>query len=497
MRNQVLYRLKPIFWLLLSTIAIFTRDISFAQTGSPSNDTIAFTVSTYDGLSLPAQVIRSGETAAKMILFINGATPYDEKGNQWAGWDESGKLLKCRQDFFARFLDIMPAKGYDVATLAKRSFIYSHNLPRPNLDELALDINSFVIELQKRELLRSIEDLVIVGYSEGSEVATKVLGLMKKQPSACILLGSGSFAFDYKGQSWEEWYSVDIYRRDKGWSDEQIKKEYEEWSSFVNDILTIDEDTWETQWKKEGPFGFGVAPWESYYIDREVAFYDPIPNMLEANVPILICIGENDTAMPMALARRTYDNMLKRNSDKTFFRVIDAESHQYAKYDVFAIIDTWLKSGFKSTDFTLGPEDSVRLEKYATLRKIKGSIDRLSWSGGEPEKALECFQEAKDGNLQDLNQWFSLGVKLFANDHYDQALYSFSLAADTSFDVCFLPMVWMGHIDDLLHRREEAMEWYKKGLEHYLFPVSHSQWNLTIDREWIEERMRTPFTGVK
>ena len=146
MKSQVLHRSKLFSWLMLSALMAFSQDAAFAQNESFSPDTVAFTVKTYDGLELPAQVIKSGKPAAKMILFINGSTPYDEKGNQWAGWDENGKLLKFKQDFYAKFLDIMSAKGYDVATLAKRSFVHSHNLPRPNLDELALDIRSFVME---------------------------------------------------------------------------------------------------------------------------------------------------------------------------------------------------------------------------------------------------------------------------------------------------------------------------------------------------------------
>jgi pimeloyl-ACP methyl ester carboxylesterase len=497
MKSKVLHRSKRFGSLMVSALIAFSQDAAFAQDESSSPDTVAFTVKTYDGLELPAQVIKSGKPAAKMILFINGSTPYDEKGNQWAGWDENGKLLKFKQDFYAKFLDIMPAKGYDVATLAKRSFVYSHNLPRPNLDELALDIRSFVMELQKRDILGNIGDLVIVGYSEGSTVATKVLGLLKKEPSACVLLGSGSYAFNYKNQTWEEWFMTDAYRRLKGSSDEELKKEYSEWSTMMNDIVTIDEETWENQWKKHVPFGFGLAPWESYYIDREVIFYDPIPNLLEANIPILICIGENDIAMPMELARRTYDSMLKSGCQKAYFRVIDGETHQYEKYDVFAIIDTWLDSGGKTTDFVLGREDSTNLEKYAKLGEIRNSIAELSWEGGEPEKALECFRKAREGGLQDPNLWFGFGVKLFANGHNDQALYSFSQATDTSFDVCSASMVWMGHLNDLLHKREEALAWYKKGLEYYIFPMTHSQWNLTIDRNWIEERMKTPFTGIK
>ena len=386
MQCRIFYHSKLISWLTLWMFMALAQVPAFAQQEYSSPDTITFVVKTYDGLELPAQVLKSKKPAARMILFLNGSTPYDEKGNQWGAWDENGKLLESRHDFYVRFFDVMSGKGYDIATLAKRSFVYSHNLPRPNLDEYALDIQSFVMELQKREILGDIGKLVIVGYSEGSLVATKVLGLLKNQPFACILLGSGSCAFDYENQTWEEWFMTDVYRRLKGISDEELKKEFDEWRTMMNKIPTIDEDTWENQWKKQG----GPAPWESYYVDRELRYYDPAPNLLEANIPVLICIGENDTAMPMVLARRTYDSLLKSGFQKASFRMIEGETHQYEKYDVFAIIDTWLSSDGKSTDFVLAPEDSTKLGKISALDEIKNSISELSWEGGQPEKALEC-----------------------------------------------------------------------------------------------------------
>ncbi|HDR89323.1 MAG TPA: hypothetical protein ENN63_06805 [Bacteroidetes bacterium] len=172
----------PLVIFLCSVIA----NTSLCLSADP--DTVTFTVKTYDGLVLPAQVIKSHTPQNKMILFINGSTPYDEKGNIGAFWTEEGSIVAEKHDFYLRFLDIMSAKGYSVATVAKRSFVYPTRLPRPDLTDLAMDIRFFIDELNRTGLLKKEKDLVIAGYSEGSIVATKVLSMLKNQPLACILL---------------------------------------------------------------------------------------------------------------------------------------------------------------------------------------------------------------------------------------------------------------------------------------------------------------------
>ena len=59
-------------------------------------------------------------------------------------------------------------------------------------------------------------------------------------------------------------------------------------------------------------------------------------------------------------------------------------------------------------------------------------------------------------------------------------------------------MVWMGHLNDLQNNRTQAVEWYKKAMDTYPgFPAQHDNWNMKIDQNWIEERLKTPFRGIK
>jgi hypothetical protein len=164
----------------LFAIAVITSGNSTVF-GQSIKETISLSFTSFDGLEIPAQLIRT-QGSSKTLLFINGSTPYDEKGNIGGTVLPDGTLLKSPHDFTTRFMQIMSTKGCDVATMAKRSFVDT-GLPRPTLDELASEANSYVNELDRRGLLK---DLVIVGYSEGSIIASKVLGLLKVQATACV-----------------------------------------------------------------------------------------------------------------------------------------------------------------------------------------------------------------------------------------------------------------------------------------------------------------------
>ncbi len=494
MKTQRIFKLIT---LIIIVSSLITNKVS-GQNPLKSDSLIRLNIKTYDNLNLPAQVISTGNNAKKMILFINGSTPYDEKGNLGAFWNDQGKIITEKHDFYLRFLDIMSNKGYSIATIAKRSFVYPTKIPRPSLAELALDIQFLIEELKRTGLLEDEKELVIVGYSEGSVVATKVLGLLKKQPYACILLGSANMACNCNNQSIEDFYMTDVLRRMKDWTDEQIITEFNQLCQIQKALFNMDEEKFENEYKNSKPYGFGFAAWESFYIDREAAIYDPIPNLLYANVPILICIGSDDMAMPMVSAKNTYERLKNKGFGNVTFRIIEKEVHQYDKYDVFPIIDTWLDNKGQTSDFKLQKSDSLTIAKYAKAKELTNEISAIPFVGSYPEKIITCYRKAVESKMTDASTWFTLGIKLFTNGYNDQAYKSFSNATDSSFAICFASYVWMGHIKDIQNQRKEAIIFYQKALTLYPgFPMQHDQWNLIIDKTWIEERMKTPFLGVK
>ncbi|NQU52642.1 MAG: hypothetical protein HQ522_08895 [Bacteroidetes bacterium] len=479
---------------ILTAALIIISLSNYAGTFQNQEDTIAFFVKAYDGLDLPAQIIHPASGASdKIIVFINGSTPYDEKGNMGPMVDDKGKAILIQQEFYVRFQDIMPAKGYSTVSMAKRSLVEPVKIPRPTLDELALDIAFLIDELKNQKFLTPRKELYLVGYSEGSTVASKVLGLLKEQPRACIFLGSAASSFDYN-KSWEEWPQTAIYRKLKKWSDEQLKVEYEQWKDIVVALQNMNEETFEKEYKKSNPHGFGFAQWESFHIDKEVSNYYPEANIIDANIPVLICIGENDAAMPEKRAAITYHNLLDKGFRKATYVVIPEEVHQYNKFDVFGIIDCWISSDFSSTHFETSTADQVLIDKYAGLQQLNSELNKLPYTGSL-KAALDFYNKAKSNKMNDPGKWFTLGIKLVGNGFTEEAFDAFSISNREGDMIQSGSLVWLGHLSDLKGNREQAVKLYKKALQVYPgFPIQHSHWNIYLSREWIEERIDSPFT---
>ncbi|MFC1525842.1 hypothetical protein ACFL6X_03405 [Candidatus Latescibacterota bacterium] len=488
--------MMTVAWPILGMALTSGATMAWGQAETPDTQLTRFNVTTYDGLKLPAQVLASPSPDSRLVVFVFGSTPYDEQGNQWAGWNESGENIGMRHRFYSRFLEVMSAKGYGIATMAKRSFVHSKAVPRPSLDELALDIQSLILELSGRGLAHP-ETLYLVGYSEGSTVVTKVVGLLKEQPAGVILLGSGSMDHNYETQPWQEWYMTDIYRQAKGWSDEELEKEYREYGALTAGMLEVDEKVFESEWKKHGsPHGFGLAPWESYHINREVPFYNCTANLMAADTPLLFAIGEDDTAMPMMLVKRNYDRLVDGGFEKATLRVIGDEGHGYRKHDVYAIMDAWIKSEGESADIALDDIDRALIARHALGDEIARSVSELPWEG-EAEGVLGVFRSAAEANLDDSDSWFKLGLVLFGNSHLSESLLAFERASDPGFLARFAALVWIGHLRDLQGQREEAVESYREALQIYPgFPVQHDNWGIVVDKSWIETRLENPFRGV-
>jgi beta-lactamase regulating signal transducer with metallopeptidase domain/tetratricopeptide (TPR) repeat protein len=128
------------------------------------------------------------------------------------------------------------------------------------------------------------------------------------------------------------------------------------------------------------------------------------------------------------------------------------------------------------------------------VRKIRA----LPWRGAG-NAAVAAFDAARQpaGQLADGRLWLKLGLALYDGRYYAQALEAFRAAAENSRDNptnCFGALVWQGHMLDLLHRRDEALQLYKEALAITGYEtLRHDQYGMKIDRAWVEERLRTPF----
>ena len=124
-------------------------------------------------------------------------------------------------------------------------------------------------------------------------------------------------------------------------------------------------------------------------------------------------------------------------------------------------------------------------------------ISVLPWTGAG-SRGLDLFAEARKAKLSDRDAWFKLGMVLYDGRYYPQSLEAFeqssTLAKNAGTDG-FLALTWKGHLLDVMNRREEAIAAYKEALKIDIGSASmrQDQYDLVIDRKWVEQRLKTPF----
>jgi tetratricopeptide (TPR) repeat protein len=171
---------------------------------------------------------------------------------------------------------------------------------------------------------------------------------------------------------------------------------------------------------------------------------------------------------------------------------------QPVRHDQFKITmdRTWLEARLK-TPFIR--ESRVRVPEHPTAAQLTEFVDSLNWSG-EGETPLIVFRKTAGLAIAESGFWFKLGLLLFDNGHFREALESFTktTALETTGVTAFAARVWQGHMNDLLGNRVAALAHYREALRlDPGVPMQHSQWGMTIDRNWVEERLSAPFTWTK
>jgi len=153
-----------------------------------------------------------------------------------------------------------------------------------------------------------------------------------------------------------------------------------------------------------------------------------------------------------------------------------------------AWIEERMKSPFKR-------ESAVRLPERPSAAEIAAVVDGLNWSR-EGETPLLVYRKTAGLTIADSGVWFKLGLLLFDSGYYQEALDAFvkTAALESSGVTAFAARAWQGHMYDLLGNRPAALAAYREALK--IDPgtaMKHSQWGMTIDRAWIEERLAAPF----
>lgn len=132
----------------------------------------------------------------------------------------------------------------------------------------------------------------------------------------------------------------------------------------------------------------------------------------------------------------------------------------------------------------------------ATKEDLHGAITRLPYTGSG-EEALELFQKAKELGYGNTRYWFKFGLTLFDGGYLDESFEAFHevVASPPSELYHFSSLVWMGHLKDLKGEREEALKHYGEALKHDTGrSMTHSQYGMSLDRKWVEKRLKEPFS---
>ena len=124
-------------------------------------------------------------------------------------------------------------------------------------------------------------------------------------------------------------------------------------------------------------------------------------------------------------------------------------------------------------------------------------MEQLRWKH-EGRNPLSIYEKTQGLAIPQVQFWLKLALLLFDSGYYPQSASAFenvAVAAEVSPVALFAAWTWKGHLHDLQGRREEAVACYRKALElDPGKPMQHSQYNMTIDRRWVEARLRSPFT---
>jgi tetratricopeptide (TPR) repeat protein len=171
-------------------------------------------------------------------------------------------------------------------------------------------------------------------------------------------------------------------------------------------------------------------------------------------------------------------------------------SEQRAQTDRLADIDVLtFQAKAALREVVIEPDATVALAHglYPPQRELTAWVGRMPWTG-TPRAALEAYREARELKIDDTDTWAKLGMLLYDAQNYLEALEAMTEAARSDSSWRFAALVWQGHLLDLLGRRTEAVMRYQEALKIPGSPsMEHSQYNLIIDKQWVQERLKTPF----
>jgi tetratricopeptide (TPR) repeat protein len=171
----------------------------------------------------------------------------------------------------------------------------------------------------------------------------------------------------------------------------------------------------------------------------------------------------------------------------------DIRSNRFQKVQ---ILETRGSSALK--EVVIDPDNRLAMLKELPPRNINTLIRDIKKAYRRSDEIydLDLYNDAIKLKLTDKRMLLYLGMLLYGGKQYPQALEIFGMRedlADSESDH-FLNNAWLGLLHDLRGQRDLALNHYKISLKNAgTRQMQHGQYQLKLDKAWLEQRIKTPY----
>lgn len=177
--------------------------------------------------------------------------------------------------------------------------------------------------------------------------------------------------------------------------------------------------------------------------------------------------------------------------------VFEDGSEQVKKTDRnLEIHELTFTSRSKLKEAVIDPEHKLAMleEPLAEISDEAAEMLSLGWSLND---SPEIYKKIKEEEITNSDMLYQIGMGLYEFEDYPEAFDCFRKIANLQTDkkTKFASFSWLGLLKDIMGKRKEALRYYKQALDHDIGEsMSHSWLRINMDRKWVEERLKTPFT---
>ncbi|UCE42862.1 MAG: hypothetical protein JSV17_07910 [Candidatus Aminicenantes bacterium] len=152
------------------------------------------------------------------------------------------------------------------------------------------------------------------------------------------------------------------------------------------------------------------------------------------------------------------------------------------------------KSKLKET--ILDPEHKLAMLEEP-LAEISDEAEEMLSLGWSMDNIPELYQKIKEENIKNSGMLYRIGMGLYEDEDYVQAIDCFQKISKLDIDpeTKFASFGWLGLLKDIMGERSEALGYYRQALDNYTGEgMSHSWLRINMNKEWLEERLKIPFS---